>query len=218
MILRRAVASAGLSATLVLTGGCGFIFVNAPPNNHQSQSYIYCTESNVGPVLDMVWAGLNLLGAMSVSSETSVDPAQTRTVRLAWTVVSGRAAFVGFDKNRRCREAKRLLAERQAGAQASPQAVSATGGAAIALSPQAVSIGPAADTIRAGESVQLVAEARASSGVLIQGASFTWSSSNDAIASVNGAGLVTGHAAGAVVVAARTGTVVGTASILVTPR
>jgi len=46
-----------------------------------------------------------------------------------------------------------------------------------------------------------------------------WSSSNDAIASVSNAGLVTAHAAGAVVIAANTGNVVGTARLVVTaPR
>jgi len=48
---------------------------------------------------------------------------------------------------------------------------------------------------------------------------FLWSSSNDAIASVSNAGLVTAHAAGTVVIAANAGNVVGTARIVVTaPR
>jgi uncharacterized protein YjdB len=48
---------------------------------------------------------------------------------------------------------------------------------------------------------------------------FAWSSSNDAIASVSSAGLVTAHGPGTVVIAANTSNVVGTASILVTaPR
>ena len=47
---------------------------------------------------------------------------------------------------------------------------------------------------------------------------FVWSSSNDAIASVNNAGLVTAHATGAVVIAANTDNVVGTANIVVAAR
>jgi hypothetical protein len=47
---------------------------------------------------------------------------------------------------------------------------------------------------------------------------FTWSSSNDAIASVSIAGLVTTHATGAAVIAANTANVVGIANIMVVAR
>ena len=78
-----------------------------------------------------------------------------------------------------------------------------------------VEISPALDTLRVGERVQLQAVARESSGALVPGRSYVWSSSNDAIASVNAAGNVFATAAGAVVIAARTGSVVGTARIVV---
>jgi len=80
---------------------------------------------------------------------------------------------------------------------------------------QTVQITPAVDTLAIGERVQLVASAIASSGTAVPDRTFTWSSSNDAIASVSNSGLVTTHAAGAAVIAANTNNVVGTASIVV---
>jgi uncharacterized protein YjdB len=83
----------------------------------------------------------------------------------------------------------------------------------------AVIITPAADTLAVGAQLQLVAAAHTSSGATTLGRMFTWSSSNDAIASVSNAGLVTARAPGSVVIAANTNNVVGTATIFVTgPR
>ncbi len=82
----------------------------------------------------------------------------------------------------------------------------------------AVTLEPAVDTLQVGERRQIVATARGPSGGPVAWKSFRWSSSNDAIASVDNAGLVTAHAAGAVVVAANAGGVVGTCSFVVVTR
>ena len=222
-MLRHAAASVGLHTTLLAVGGCGFALVKGPPTTHQSQIYFNCTEGNAGPMVDLGWASLSLLLVMTPGNDSRSEPEPVtgiaKVIGLTSAVVSGSSAIVGFGKTRRCRDAKRLLAERLAqGSTVAPQAAGAQSNPAAANSVQAVTIRPAADTIRVGESVQLVAAAWASSGAAIRGASFVWSSSNDAIASVNRSGLVTGNAGGVVVVAARTGTVVGTASVIVTPR
>ena len=81
----------------------------------------------------------------------------------------------------------------------------------------ALALTPSIDTLAIGEQVQLVAAAMSSSGTAIQNKMFTWSSSNDAIASVN-TGLVTAHASGTVVIAANTDNVVGITSIVVMPQ
>lgn len=80
-----------------------------------------------------------------------------------------------------------------------------------------VTVAPATATIGAGSSVQLVATAFDSAGVLKSNASFTWSSSNSAIATVNPSGLVAGRGAGTATLRARTpnGTT-GSATITVT--
>lgn len=193
---------------LVLATGCGFLFVNGPPENHEKLPYFSCTESNAGPILDVVWAGIQ---GLALAGNANNGNGSLAAVNVAWIVVSGAASYVGFDKTSRCRDAKLQLAMRQG------QVVAAGQPSGLA-SPQGVSIKPADDTLKVGATVQLVAEARASSGALMEGQAYTWTSSNDAIASVNATGLVTAHAPGQVAVAARTGSLVGVANILVLPR
>jgi Big-like domain-containing protein len=207
----RAAATLPVIALLVTSSSCGFILTQAPPQNHEQLSYFSCTESNVGPILDVIWAGLNVLGALTVSGDPNSynNPGQVEAVGLGWGVLSGAAAVAGFGKTSRCRAAKSQLAERQArGLTGIPTADSDS-------SVVAVTVAPAVDTLRVGASVQLVAGAHGSSGRSIPNSAFSWSSSNDAVASVNAAGQVTANAVGSIVVAARTGSVVGTATVVV---
>lgn len=203
---------AGIAVTMsLLTGGCGFFISQAPPENHQTLAGFSCVESNVGPALDLLWGGLNLLGAMQVASDPPAyeDAEQTMTVGFAWTIISGTAAYVGFEKSRKCRTAKQLLAVRLSQGFAPPTQTTTI------AAPAAVEVSPATDTVRVGARLQLVATASASSGFPLQGRQYVWTSSNDAIASVTTAGLVTAHAVGTVVIAARTADVVGTARLVV---
>jgi hypothetical protein len=83
----------------------------------------------------------------------------------------------------------------------------------IANSVARVVVLPSLRTLSVGEEVQLGATAIGTQGETVQ-TMFRWSSSNDAIASVN-SGLVTAHADGEVVIAANADNVVGTATIVV---
>lgn len=77
-----------------------------------------------------------------------------------------------------------------------------------------VTLDPASATmVSLGETLTLTATARTSEGQEVAGASFTWSSSNDAVATVEQSGLVTAAANGTVTVTATTGGVNGTASV-----
>ena len=126
-----------------------------------------------------------------------------------WGVVSTASAATGFSKTKRCRTAKQQLAERQA----QEPGVSEEQPADLVI--QSVVVTPSVDTLTVGERVQLVATAVNSSGAVIANRLFTWSSSNDAIASVSNAGLIRAYAIGSVVIAARTDNIVGTANITV---
>jgi len=205
----RTAAVALVGCLTIVSSACGFIFSHAPPDGHEQMNSFSCTESNAGPIVDIVWAGLNVVGAVQAASDPDayVNSSQIVAVGLSWGVVSSAAAAVGFNKSNRCRAAKRQLGERQARGLVAP----------VVSIPRGVVIAPSADTLRVGERVQLVATAHSSGGAVIPQSIFTWTSSNDAIASVNGAGLVTAHAAGSVVIAARAADVVGTASVLVLP-
>lgn len=173
--------------------------------------YFTCTESDAGPIIDFVWAGLNVAGALVYASDPDAyeNSSAGIAVGLSWGVFSTSAGIVGVNKTKKCREAKRQLAERQARGRTAEQDQPAD------MVVQTVVLAPAVDTLTVGEQVQLMATAHNSGGAIIANKMFAWSSSNDAIASVSGAGQVTAHAVGAVVIAARTDGVVGTSSIVV---
>ena len=196
---------------LTAASGCGFLFVHGPPTGHEQLEYIPCTESDAGPILDIVWGGLNVLGAIVIASSPDEydNPDLAVASGVAWGVISTASATSGFKKVSACKNARQALAQRQAARGAIPIVVPDS--AALI----AVVITPAVDTIAAGAQRQLVATAHGSSGATVSGRTFTWSSSNDAIASVSNAGLVSAHAPGSVIIAANTNNVVGTATIVV---
>ena len=199
---------------LAAASGCGFIFVHGPPPDHERLEYISCTESDAGPILDIVWGGLNVVGALTIASSPSdyENPDLAIASGLTWGVVSSFSAASGFKKTSACKHARQALAQRQAARGMIPVSVGDSAAVAVVIT-------PAADTLAVGSQRQLVASAHNSSGATVPGRIFTWSSSNDAIASVSNAGLVTAHAPGSVLIAANTNNVVGTAKLVVTgPR
>ena len=213
----RAVPARLLLCLPLLTAvtGCSFLFVHGPPTGHEQLEYIPCTESDAGPILDLVWGGLNVLGAIIIASspEEYENPDAAVASGITWGVVSAIAAPTGFKKVSACKSARQALAQRQAARGAVPIVVPDT------VAVIAVVITPAVDTLAVGAQRQLVATAHNSSGATVSGRMFTWSSSNDAIASVSNAGLVSAHAPGSVIIAANTNNVVGTATLVVrSPR
>ena len=201
------------SFVLATSGACGFLFSKAPPEGHEQLEYFTCTESDAGPIIDIIWGGLNVLGALTVASDPNAyqDPNTTIAIGLAWGGVSTAAAVTGFNRSKKCRAAKALLAQRQAPNRSTPVAGAPLDASAV----QTVVLTPQSDTLAVGATLQLVATAYHSSGIPIPAKSFTWSSSNDAVASVSNAGLVSANAPGSVVIAANTGNVVGTARLTI---
>ncbi len=76
-----------------------------------------------------------------------------------------------------------------------------------------IRVTPANSTLTVGDTVRLSAQAFNQFGAAMAGVTFTWLSVDDAIASVDDAGLVTAEGAGSTVVSARSGTVTGGAAI-----
>jgi len=199
-----------------MMGGCGFVFTHGPPANHEQLDYISCTESNAGPILDVVYGSLNLLGSIAVATDQSYTQEQANQIiagGVVWAGFSTVAAITGFGKTKRCKAARQQLAARQA--QLRDVGREPTAGGMVV---QAVVVGPSEATLGIGEQIQLVATAMNSSGSAISDKAFTWSSSNNAVASVSRAGLVTAHATGSVTIAANTENVTGTARIVVSSR
>jgi uncharacterized protein YjdB len=79
-----------------------------------------------------------------------------------------------------------------------------------------VTVSPAAASVTIGQTVQLAAVAKDSSGNPLTGRSITWSSGTQAVATVSGSGLVTGAGAGAATITGASGGKSGTATITVT--
>ena len=181
------------------TGACGFIFSHGPPADHEQRVGSFsCTEGNTGPILDVAAGGLNVLLAIAAAAGSDADiqgsqsDAAFITARLAVAAFWGLAASTGFNKSKKCRAAKQAWEQRQNdGSTADPDV------AWIMVSPEA-------HTLQAvGEQVRLSATAYGSGGKVISDKMFRWSSSDDAIASVDYDGLVTAHSGGSVVIAAR---------------
>ena len=74
---------------------------------------------------------------------------------------------------------------------------------------------PATDTVVAGDTLRLLAEATDASGHPVAGAEFSWASGDTTVATVDLSGLVTGVAAGEVEIAATSSGVTGRAALAV---
>src|ERR1043165_3138739 len=100
-----------LTVTMSMGSGCSFLFVHGPPEDHAQMARFECSESHALPVLDLIWAGLNGLGAATVD-DTNPQHDQVVGVGIAWLVVSGISAIYGFNKVGACNKAKRERDER----------------------------------------------------------------------------------------------------------
>ena len=85
----------------------------------------------------------------------------------------------------------------------------------VMQSVDSVTVSPAADTIAVGDTLRLVAEAYDETGHVVEGAVFTWSSSDDAVATVDPSGLVRGAGEGTATITATAGDASGTSEITV---
>ena len=94
---------------------------------------------------------------------------------------------------------------------------SASGSAMVTVAQEvsAVAVSPAADTLVAGDTLRLAAEAADANGHPVAGAEFDWASSDTLVAVVDNAGLVTGVGTGEAEVMATTAGVTGRAALSV---
>ena len=78
-----------------------------------------------------------------------------------------------------------------------------------------VTVSPSMDSVALGDTLRLVAEAYDETGHVVEGAVFTWLSSDDAVATVDPSGLARGAGEGTATITATTGDVSGTSEITV---
>ena len=93
--------------------------------------------------------------------------------------------------------------------------ISGTAVVTVEQSAGSVVVTPPADTVALGDTLRLVAEAFDENGHAVEGAEFTWSSSDVSVATVGGSGLVRGVAEGAATITATSGSAQGAAQITV---
>ena len=96
-------------------------------------------------------------------------------------------------------------------------AASASGSTEVTVAQEvnAVAVAPAADTLVAGDTLRLAAEATDANGHAVAGAEFAWETSDASVATVDASGLVTAVAAGEVAVTAGASGVTGRAQLVV---
>ena len=100
---------------------------------------------------------------------------------------------------------------------ATSEGVSGTSTVTVTPVPVAtVTVTPPTPSVSVGSSVQLSAVARDASGNVLTGRSFTWSSNNTGVATVNGSGLVNAAAAGTATITATSEGKSGTSTVTVT--
>src|SRR5439155_1043958 len=101
---------------------------------------------------------------------------------------------------------------------ATSEGQSGTAAVTVSVVPVAsVTVSPAPASVPVGQTVQLTATPRDASGNPLSGRPVSWGSSNTAVATVSGSGVVTGVTAGAATITATSEGQSGTATITVTP-
>ena len=93
--------------------------------------------------------------------------------------------------------------------------VSGTAVVTVMQSAGSVVVSPAVDTVALGDTLRLAAEAFDENGHPVEGAEFGWLSSDVSVATVDGAGLVTGVTDGTAIITATSGSASGTSEITV---
>ena len=98
---------------LLVVNGCGLLLVRPPPSGHEQMDQFNCTETNVGPILDVLTA-MGGVVVMFVAQDDYYYFVQPQMIAggAITAVFSGVSAAVGFRMTERCRLAKEQLEER----------------------------------------------------------------------------------------------------------
>jgi len=189
---QRTVAALLVGCLVLTSTSCALLFTKGPPRGHEQMTFFNCTEKSDAAVTDVI---------MAVLWSVAVVPA----------VAYGWSAYTGIKRVRACKTAKRNLAQAWETLQRTAE------GQRPDATITAVVIAPTPDTLRIGHTVQLHTAAVNINAATITGRMFLWTSSNDAIASVDAAGVVSAKALGSATIKAATGGVAATKNVVVLP-
>ena len=132
------------------------------------------------------------------------------TVGVAWSATGGSITASGLYSAGASAGAYRVIATQSGGTLADTAAVTIT-----TVPVASVTVSPASASAPVGQTAQLTATPKDASGTPLAGRVVTWASTNTAIATVNGSGLVTGVAAGSATITATSEGKNGTAAVTV---
>src|SRR3989454_1175367 len=200
-------AAAAVAAAVVLS--CELPVQVAPPNATVSQLIItpHAVTLQLNQDQDFVAVGLSAAGDTTPST-------------VSWDVTGGTITDKGSSNGRHYGQYHGgTCGSFKVAATSHPDRTTDTATVTVAgcVAPvAAVTVSPAAPTVQVGQTAQFTATPQDASGNPLTGRVITWQSSNSAIASVNGSGLVSGVAAGGpVTMTATSEGQSGTASITV---
>lgn len=114
--------------------GCSFAFVSGPPPHHEQLPTFDCTESRVVPVLDTLFAALEVANSAVAAGTTDQQWSDTFNgnppisrgtavpLYIALAVVGTFSAYYGYTRTGDCREALEAARNRARGTTVGPQA------------------------------------------------------------------------------------------------
>jgi len=112
---------------VVWLSGCSFAFVSGPPPHHEELPAFDCTESRVAPVLDTVFAALQVANLAVAASSTDQQWSDTFNgnppinrgtavpLYIALAAVGSFSAYYGYSKTGDCRQALEAARNRAQG-------------------------------------------------------------------------------------------------------
>jgi hypothetical protein len=102
---RRARTSVALVS--LLFGGCSFLFVDAPPKNHERLPYFECSSSRGWPTEDLI---LGLVYGVNFAVAAKEQAGESLAISMvAASALFLASAYSGYTDSRHCREAKEDL-------------------------------------------------------------------------------------------------------------
>ena len=209
MNLRRAVVLGAILAGLGWVAGCGDSTTDPvpPPPPPPPPDPPRATTVTVSPAA----AELAALGAtVQLAAEVRDQNGQVMAgTAVTWTSGSPGVATVNASGT--------VTAAGNGTATITATAGSASGSATVTVAQVAgsVTVSPAEAEIAPGDTLRLTAEALDANGHAVENAEFAWASSDEATATVDASGLVTGVAAGEAAITATSGGVTGSAALTV---
>jgi len=208
LLKARALATAALLLSVAVVFSCERPITVAGVDNNSVAVFVVTPNAvtlQPNQTQDFVAVGLTAAG-------------DTASISVTWSATGGTVdtgssggRHYGYYRNANCGP-YRVIATSHPGDMSDTASVTVSG---CQVPVAAVTVSPSSASVPVGQTVQLTATPRDANGNALSGRVVTWSSSNTAVATVSGSGLVTGRAAGSVTITATSEGQSGAATVTV---